>query len=234
MRRLGSQMSKYDDRTMARLLATERVEMTSDPVPRRSIRLLPWFPILKRAFASSTIILSLAACDTRASRFPVAEDLCAEEGRTIPAFDKKVRALAQLHGQNRLPSYLHQAIASGAQGELTPRNVRSSIAEYLRREPLCCQILQPDHLGNQIWNGEHWLDDVGYRRELSWGYVGDLYVFNRAPTADRPFREIPGSIRLEDIELQRVNLPGGRFTVIAPGSTWMINNCGETRNFDRG
>ena len=187
-----------------------------------------------RGVIASTMMLSLVACDSRASRFPVAQDLCEKENRKIPALEKKVRALERLYGENKLPSYLSQVIANGAGGGVQPEKLRSSIAEYLRQEPLCCQILQPDHLGDQIWNGEHWMDDVGYRRELAWGYVGDFYVFNRAPSADRPFYEIPGSIRLKDIELQRVGLPGGKFTVVSPGSVWMINNCGETHNFDRG
>jgi len=189
---------------------------------------------MRNCVLAAVAAVGLISCDTREARFPVAEDFCGEPSRSLSQQEKKVTALSALYAENKLPGYLFTHINKEAGPNRTEQDVRAVIGSYVLTNPLCCQILPPDHLGNQIWNGEAWTADVGYRRAFSWRYIGDFYVFNDPPSQHRPFYELPGAIRAEDVELRRQQLPRGKFTVASPGSVWMMNNCAELKSFNRG
>ena len=162
-------------------------------------------------------LLLLAGCQSRAERYPLAEDYCREEQRRIPDIEKMAAILTRTYLRSHTPRYIADEIAANVSPAETESEVREFIVGYIRKNPLCCQILEPDHLGNMIFNNEYYVDDY-YSNIHDWGYIGDLFVFTRPPSTANHYR-IDRFFDHDDLD---------------NGFVLMVNNCAQTKAFSRG
>ncbi len=187
----------------------------------------------------------VSGCDDRESRFPSANDFCEKEQRHISDFDKKVIVLTKWYQESApkeqvwltdkrtgvvktftdrgaLPQHILAYLDKQA-GLNAPKAVISdAVASYLQSNPLCCQIVKPDHLGDNVYNEDAWMADR-YDNALKWGYVGDLYLF-----AEPDFHQIDKHITKADVA--RIDPAKARQI----GFAIMLSNCAQTQSFFRG
>jgi hypothetical protein len=171
----------------------------------------------------------LSGCINYEKQFPTAKDYCKEQGRHIPDFEKKLIILTRWYGMEGNLDYLKNYVVNDVGPNASKEKISQSLSRYLKVNPLCCQIVKPDHQTNQIWNGDAWAADQGYIKAYEWGYVGDFFIFH-AP----PFYDLGGEFSKKEIHGIYTRLPGNKFTYVDQGIPYMMNNCGDTRSFDRG
>ncbi len=162
--------------------------------------------------------LALSGCGDPAERFPVAEDFCEEEDRTLSDEEKKVVALREAYLDGGGPQYLRRYIDEKSDEDVETNQLQTLISDYLVSDPLCCQILTPDHLGNEVINDQTFYTADQLYFDRKWGYVADLFIFWEKDGKSDRYR-IDGAFEKEDLR---------------KGWALMVNNCGHFRGFDRG
>lgn len=137
--------------------------------------------------------------------------------------DGSNESFAYQAGPNYIRDYLNKITSTNA----PEIEIIQAVSKYLKDNPLCCQILKPDHLGNQVWNGDGFMADQRYIDAYEWGYVADVYIFNK-----RPFYKIDTAFNIKDLYLEWDGTAGKGMG--QRGWPYMMNNCGEVKNFDVG
>ncbi|PNQ76332.1 hypothetical protein BA950_07575 [Erythrobacter sp. SAORIC-644] len=174
-----------------------------------------------RRFSGAAALLigffSLAGCADRASKFPPAGDYCQSLERTMPASEKRTVILTNLYFSGHLPAYFANHLNRTVGEVAHRREVKRAVAQFIEDNPLCCQMLRPDHLGNMIFNNEFYLDDY-YKKDYEWGYTGDVFIFTKSPDS---LEHYPINKFFDANDLER-------------GMVLMVNNCGQVKEFFRG
>lgn len=196
---LGRERSPFDQVLQAPRLEIHRLSMV-----------ITWLLI-------AGVSLVLSGCTDTSKKFPPARDYCETFSRTLSPEEKKVTILTRMYFAGKHPKYIADFVESDAGPEPNEQQVRSAISKYLAKDPLCCQLLRQDHLGNRIFNDDYFLDDM-YSRFFRWGYMADFFVFTQAEPASNHYR-LSDAFSSDDL---------------AHGGVLMVNNCGETKSFSRG
>jgi hypothetical protein len=113
-----------------------------------------------------------------------------------------------------VPGYMFEELYGVIPENASDREVMIEMRHYVQQNPLCCQILKPDHLGNEVYNNEGYYADARYRNDLYWGYTSDLFLFQQ-----KPFYKINNAFDKKDL---------------SKGGAMLINACAEFKGFDRG
>lgn len=201
---------------------------------------------LMQVIGLAAACVGLMSCgDSLEKRFPPALDYCANEKRVIPNSEKISRILLRWYKDNEIhqnvyvvdarygskksfnwsagPDHVRKYLDGVTSPKADDAEIMIEVANYLQKNPLCCQIMKPDHLGNQVWNGDAWMADNEYISAYKWGYFSDVYFF-RSP----PFHKIDGAIQEKDV------FPNKNARGKQQGFALMLNNCAETKAFFRG
>jgi translation initiation factor 2 beta subunit (eIF-2beta)/eIF-5 len=93
-------------------------------------------------------MLALSGCSDWERKFPPAKDYCERLQKNIPENEKKAIILTKMYYGSQGPDYIYQHVIHIIDKNATRSDVHKEIRKYIEKNPLCCQILRPDHLGS--------------------------------------------------------------------------------------